>query len=108
MALMRSAGSMMSEASDTDIALTWLPTWSLELSVRVDTGTWAMSDFSGSSPRSSRYLRMALETSASTTSFSFTPNASLTALTRSRGTPELLTRRCGEIGPLNRVGGASK
>lgn len=98
----------MSVASEAVIELIWLPTSDCEPSVRVDTGICAISGLAGNSPRFCRYSRAAPATSASTTSLSLTPKASLTALARANSTRVPVIRRCGETDALNRVLGASK
>src|SRR5262249_26247657 len=108
MARSRSAGSSMSVASDAVIELLLLPPSSLLSSVRVETGICAISGLIGSSSRFCRYSRAAPATSASTTSLSLTPKASLTALARASSTRQPVMRRCGDTGALNRVLGASK
>ena len=79
----RSIGSSMSVASDMNMPDTRLVP-GRDSAAWTDIGTIAMSGLRGSSPRSSRYLRRAVEHTASTTSLTVVPNAFLTRLSCSR------------------------
>ena len=89
-----------------NIPETWLRPGRSERSW-TDTGTMATSVDSGSSPRSIRNLRSTPDTSAITTSLTFTPKWSLTVLTSSRSSWLNATLRCAVTLPLKGVWGAA-
>src|SRR5436190_19515876 len=73
---------------------------------RMEVGTVAISDLSGSCLVRSRYRRRPPPTIASTTSFTVVPKAFLMALTSDRLAIEYATLRWGVMAPLNDVRGA--
>ena len=93
-----------SGASMTD---TWFPAEPACSGVRTDSGTKETSGCSGSASWSSSQRRMTVVHSAITTSFTVTPKAFLIRLTSSNGNDPYANRRCGLIGPLNGVSGAT-
>jgi len=102
----RRAGSGSSVAIGTTITDTRLPNVPYCSSVRTETGTIAMSGSAGSASRSASHRRTMPVHSATTTSLTVKPKASLICLTVSSGSLPKAKRRWGEIGPLNGVGGA--
>src|SRR5947207_810046 len=106
MAWRRSTGSSMLVASDTSMAVTWLPIEPRSPLVRTDIGTIATRDDSGSSPFSDRYRRSAPAQTASTTSLTVPPSAFFTIFTSSRDTSAKAKRRWGVMEVFNEVRGA--
>ena len=81
----RPTGSSMSVARDMNMPETRLVP-GRDSAACTDMGTMAMSGLRGSASRSSRYLRRAVEQTASTTSLTVVPNAFLTRLMSARST----------------------
>src|SRR5207253_11080923 len=103
MARTRATGSSMSVARDVNMFDTALPLRRRPSPPGIATGTPATNARSGTPPWSARYWRRAPAHTASTTSFTVTPNAFLTAFTSSSGSVAIANHRWGVSAPLNGV-----
>ena len=101
----RSTGSAICVSSLAKMPETWLRAWQSGSSW-APTGTRAIRERFGNSPRSRKYSRACLATRAIATSFTLTPKCRATFFTSSRSSRASASVRSPVVRPLSTVGGA--